>query len=401
MNIQHNSKLKISLNNLDDITQNTLKFFFKSNLCEKAELNINDDNANVLIIDLDRQYNKEIIPNLKKNNQFVIFLHNEMNTPLSEENTYNVTKPVQVKYLKQQLSFIAQRINDIEESNDDPYKDNKNSFAATSKHIQSKPSSQSLGLINNKSHTQNFKNNHLNMALKNSTDSSTLNQYKAHKHVGSNRDINLDNPEELNKIYHNPKKYLYHYLVQAVKLGKDNKSDVLIKTLFGSLFFDYKSQVLFHSFDNAKMRYFKSSPLFIETKIVKTSLSEKEKKDYSISQNAESLIWQSAIGASKGRLPLGTSLTQTIEMTSWPNFSRLLIFRYVIQIAAAWSTHHMSLLDTASQLKIPQRYIFTLYNAMLAIESAKINNVIDNTKKINRDKKKSVFSKILSHIFNH
>ncbi len=401
MNIQHNSKLKISLNNLDDITQNTLKFFFKSNLCEKAELNIKDDNANVLIIDLDRQYNKEIIPNLKKNNQFVIFLHNEMNTPLSEENTYNVTKPVQIKYLKQQISFIAQRINDAKKSNDDSGDATKNNFAAPANDGQSKPSSQSLGLINNKSHTQNFENNHLNMALKNSTDSSTLNQYKAHKHVGSNRDINPDNPEELNKIYHNPKKYLYHHLVQAVKLGKDNKSNVLIKTLFGNLFFDYKSQVLFHSFDNAKMRYFKSSPLFIETKVVKASLFKMAKKDYSISQDAESLIWQSAISASKGRLPLGTSLTQAIEMNCWPNFSRLLVFRYVIQIAAAWSTHHMSLLDTASQLKIPQRYIFTLYNAMLAIGCVKIDNVIQGTGKINRKKMKKVFSKILSHIFSH
>ncbi len=401
MNIQHNSKLKISLNNLDTITQNTLKFFFKSKLCEKAELFINDDNANVLIIDLDRHYNKEIIPNLKKNNQYVIFLHNEMNTPISEENTYNVTKPVQVKYLKQQISFISQRINDTEKDDIVSGKENTKSITTTAKHVHSKPSSQPFGLINNKSDTQNFKNNHLDMALKKSTESSTLNQYKAHKHVGSNRDINPDNPEELKKIYHNPKKYLYHHLVQAVKLGKNNKTDILIKTLFGNLYFDYNSQNILHSFNKAKMRYFRSSPLFIETKIVKNSLSEKSKKEYTISQNAESLIWQSAINASKGRVPLGTSLTQTIEMTSWPNFSRLLIFRYVIQIAAAWSTHHMSLLDTASQLKIPQRYIFTLYNAMLAIESANINNVINNTTKLNSDKRKSVFSKILSHIFNH
>ncbi len=404
MNAQQNRKLQIGLHNLDDITQNTLKFFFKSNLCDKAELKLTEKEVNVFIIDSDREYDQQIISNLKANNHFVIFLYNPMNNPILEENTYNVAKPVQVKYLKQQIDFIFTRIQEIKDSElqQTNYSTNSNRGKYTvDNSIQQEPSSKLSPVANNKDTVKNNPNSHLNSALKETTESNPLGQYKAYKHVGANKDINPDNPEELQKIYHKPKKYLYHHLAKAVKMGKSHKSDVLIKTLFGNLLFDFKSKEILHGFSKAKMRYFKSSPLFLETETILTSLSAKAREANPNRQDSESLIWQAAIKASKGRVPLGTSLTQTVEMNTWPNFSRLLIFRYAIQITAAWSTHHMSLLDTASQLRIPQRYIFTLYNAMLAIDSAKINNVINNVRKIDNTKRKSVFSKILSHIFNH
>ena len=400
MNTQQKTKLQIDLHNLDDTIQSTLKFFFESNLCEKAELSKQE--ANVFIIDSDRKFDQRIISNLKVNNHFVIFLHNPMNNPILEENTYNVAKPVQIKYLKQQIHFIFARIQEINKSK----LQQVNYSDDNEKYVIDRPKKNKIRAkhspVDNKSNTtKNNDNNHLNLALKETTELNPLNQYMAYKHVGAKKDINPDNPEELQKIYHKPKKYLYHHLAKAVKMGESHKSDILIKTLFGNLLFDYKSKEILHNFSQAKMRYFKSSPLFIETKSILTSLSAKVREANPTCQDSKGLIWQAAIKASKGRIPLGTSLTQTVEMNTWPNFSRLLIFRYAIQITATWSTHRMSLLDTASALHIPQRYIFTLYNAMLAIDSAKINNIINNDKKINTDKRKSVFSKILSHIFNH
>lgn len=401
MNTQQKSKLQISLNNLDDITNNTLKFFFKSNLCEKAELETNNKETNVFIIDSDRKFDRQIISNLKENNQYAIFLYNQMNNPPLEENTYNVTKPVQVKFLKQQFDYIITRFNEKQNIEANIIHSNTQEKKVVQKTTQQTVPSKPFQVFDKQKLTTNHQTNHLSLALKDTTELSTLNQFMAYKHVGAKKDINPDNLEELQKIYHNPKKYLYHHLAKAVKMGESHKSDVLIKTLFGNFLFDYKSKEILHNFSQAKMRYFKSSPLFIETKSILASLSAKVREANPTCQDSKGLIWQAAISASKGRIPLGTSLTQTVQMSTWPNYSRLLIFRYVIQISAAWSTHHMSLLDTASALHIPQRYIFTLYNAMLAIDSAKINNIINNDKKINTDKRKSVFSKILSHIFNH
>ncbi len=240
---------------------------------------------------------------------------------------------------------------------------------------------------------------HLSAALKGSVELDTLNQYKAHKHVGSNKDINPNNPKELEKVYLTPKKYIFHHLAKAVKLGRSKKADTHLKTLFGSFLFEYKTNLIYHDFSSTKLRFIKYSPLFLEASISLLKINTPTKNIKPNTVDAESLIWEAAIIASKGRIPRDTSLTQVVEMRTWPNYTKLLVFRYVVQITATWATHHLSLIDTSTQLNIPQRYIFTLFNAMLAIKCAKTNNVTKKSKTSFTKKRRAVFSKILSHIF--
>jgi len=80
----------------------------------------------------------------------------------------------------------------------------------------------------------------------------------------------------------------------------------------------------------------------------------------------------------------------------------LQIFRYAIQISAVWSRNKMSLIETAKQLKIPQRYVFTLYCAMRSLGYASIenhNNIPEPATTIIQTSNSSLFTKILSHIF--
>ncbi len=85
-------------------------------------------------------------------------------------------------------------------------------------------------------------------------------------------------------------------------------------------------------------------------------------------------------------------------MRCWPNFTKLLVFRYAVQITSAWSRNNLSLLATAKQLQIPQRYVFTLYNAMHSIGCVDTSKEIKIDSKI-RGESQTVFSRILSHIF--
>lgn len=242
-------------------------------------------------------------------------------------------------------------------------------------------------------------NSHLSMAMQDETDKDVLNRYKAHKHVGSNPDIDPNNSEQLEKIYHTPEKYLYFHLARAVKRANEKKSDIRIHTVFGSILFDYKTQLFHHAFTGTKLKYIKSSPLFNQTDCSFIEIKSEVLQSKKYNQNARKLIWDSAILASKGRVPRGTNLKQVIEMECWPNFTNLIIFRYVVQITSAWSRHSLSLVETAKQLEVPQRYVFTLYNAMQAIGCAKMS--ASKKQNFNLGKKgRSVFSKILSHIFS-
>ncbi len=373
-------KLTIELLDLDKTTQNTLKFFFKSNLCRSAELNESSEKPDVLILDNERGINDKIIANLAANNQHAVIMHMPNNIPEKSDNVCTLCKPIQAKKLKDIIQSINKDDNQIENSETKILKEPELKPVHSIKNIHSA-------------------NSHIGMAVKSDTVQSIQNRYKAHKHVGSNADINPNNLKELDKIYHTPSKYIYFHLARATKHAHENKSDVKIKTVYGNVFYEYKTKLFHYGFDKTKLKHIQASPLFAQTDCSYITYDQNKPHRINLSsQDSLSLIWSSAILASKGRVPKGTNLENTVTMKSWPNYSNLMVFRYVIQISSAWSNHQLSLIETAKQLEIPQRYVFTLYNAMHAIECANISDKKIKSQKINR-RNQSVLSKILSHMF--
>ena len=390
--------MKILLNKLDRITTNALQFFIKSEICDFIELSFSLNDSNLIIIDSDIELYETLIEQLKNNNQYVLILHmaNKIVKPM--ERVYWLANPLKVEPLKKLLIQINKEM--LKEGNSAKKKlsDKKKQQILAKAQTQSQSQSQK----NKQTTTKNSnKNSHLYLAVnKKESDQELQNRYKAHKYVGSNKNINPDNPEELRLIYHTSKKYLYYHLVKALNLANKNKSDVNIKTVFGSILYDNANKQFLYGFDENKIKFVKSNPLFETTKLsliqIKNHLSinKTEKVD------ATKLIWESAIYASKGRLPNDTDLNKIVSMKCWPNFSKVKIFRYAIQISAVWATTSLSLLQTANQLKIPQRYVFTLYCAMNAIQCANTNDNLDKSNQEIKSKKRSIFSKLLTHVFN-
>ena len=379
------SKLTVSLENLDDITRNTLKFFFSSNLCSKAELTRAGENSNLLIVDYERGLDKNLVKNLTENNQYAIVLHMASKEPEDDDRLTWLVKPIQALRLKQNIDTILDHI----KASDMP----KTVISKVQVEQKSQTNSDKSDMRPKSS------NAHLYLAVNQETDTDKQNRYKAHKHVGGNKDIDPSNPDELKRIFLTPEKYLYHYLAKAVSLSNSNKSDIIIKTLFGNILFEDHSQKFFYGFDENKIKFMQGSPLFSESTLSLINIDSQLQRNKTVSMQAKEMIWKSAISASKGRVPTGTSMDKSIEMKYWPNFSKLKIFRYAVQITAAWSRNALSLIDTASQLKIPQRYVFTLYCAMHAIECADTGTSKGNNN-INSSTDQSIFTKILSHIFS-
>lgn len=79
------------------------------------------------------------------------------------------------------------------------------------------------------------------------------------------------------------------------------------------------------------------------------------------------LMWKVALWSSLGRAPIGTDPEQPIELSRWPNFSRIFISYHAIQIAALWSQRPVSLMQTARTLGIEHRYVFTFFAAASAV----------------------------------
>lgn len=83
--------------------------------------------------------------------------------------------------------------------------------------------------------------------------------------------------------------------------------------------------------------------------------------------DSESLIWRTALWASRGRVPKGTSFTTPVSLRRWPNVTKLMVFPQALRVSALWAKAPYSLVDTAKYLAIPQRNVFAFYSAVHAI----------------------------------
>jgi len=86
----------------------------------------------------------------------------------------------------------------------------------------------------------------------------------------------------------------------------------------------------------------------------------------------DQFIWKVALWTARGHIPTGTNLQQPVQLTRWPNLTRLLLTPYSLQIASLWHKRSYSLLETAQVLDIPQRYVFTFYSGAQALHLLKI-----------------------------
>ena len=376
------NKLKVFLKDLDGITKNTLQFFFGSNLCTHAELNQQEQHAELLILDYDRGINNDAIQNLMNNKQYAIVLHLGNEDAFCSNNIYWLQKPIQPGQLKKCIVEIYEKFN------------KKNQF------YNNKVSDEATTITNAIRNTKAENHSHLFSAVHEETDHDKQSRYKSHKFVGSNHDINPNNASDLSLIYLTPNKYLFHHLAKSVRIGKLKQSNVEITTSFGRILYNLKEGQFHFDFEQDTLKNKMANPLFTRTVIdLVGSIKDMPLKNHHII-GANKFIWESAILASKGRIPIGSNVLNNVNMSSWPNLSELTIFRYAIKIIAAWSKHRMSMIDTATHLNIPQRYVFTVFCAMQAVNHANIGKNVSSFELNQPTKKKSIFAKILSHIFN-
>lgn len=81
----------------------------------------------------------------------------------------------------------------------------------------------------------------------------------------------------------------------------------------------------------------------------------------------EAFLWSSALLSSQGLLSRGLDPTQAVGLRHWPGLTRIEHFPHVMSIAAQWSVAAISAFDVARSLNIPQRYVFSFYNAANAL----------------------------------
>ena len=81
----------------------------------------------------------------------------------------------------------------------------------------------------------------------------------------------------------------------------------------------------------------------------------------------ESFVWTSSLLSAQGQLSRELDPSKPVGLSHWPSLTRLERFPHVMPIAALWSTDSLSAFDVARSLNVPQRYVFSFYNAASAL----------------------------------
>lgn len=445
--------LKVTLKYLDNKTERVLNFFFKSTDLEGIVLSQSPADADFFVVDFDQKIDGDFWQQLQQNNQYAIVLCSKEQIEINAARTVKLLKPMKTANFSQSLQEIselikkpvdviepvAQQITETaanqpeealaetpaeEQSADVPEQADKQPIESE------RQSAVEIQVAAEKQHerpladTADESANAVSTKMlfsKNIDFDWDLFLQTLHDHAEPSQKLdyplNLRDPKQLRKLYFEPDRYLYHHLMMAIKMSKEEQTDVSIRAPFCSFYYHREENMFFRNFGDARFRAIQSSPVFKETKLSSTVLQTRGNR-YGI--DAQKLIWESAIFACEGRLPEQTNPYQQMSLLQEPGVSRLTAFsqdihygdgsepkrkikkdaisnsfKQAVKVIETLAKKRHSLIELEElHLAIPQPHLFTLYCAMQSI------NCIDVGGLAGDKEQKSLSAKIFSRLFS-
>lgn len=237
--------------------------------------------------------------------------------------------------------------------------------------------------------------------------------------VGNNADIDINIPEQLSNAFYSPDKLLQNTIMQACIKSQESEQIVQLNVMNHAFYFDAKEQKVHSSVGPAVIRplcvvninehisycikpdsFRDSLNSIFQASGNNTSKKAMEKHSWSM----PAFIWLITLWCSRGRVPEGMDLSQPVYLKQWPNLTRLKTIPHAIRIAALIYDQPQTLIETARQLGIKQRYVFAFFSACKStglsdISSRNIDRLFE-TEKPKQHKNKSILSKLLGRLVN-
>ena len=411
---QQERPIRVFAGGMNERMKNTLRFFFQgpyNNHCVLVE----EDSADLGIIDLDEYQGRQHMQAYRERHPdqpiILLSLQNEevedaiyLRKPIKPERLISALKQAQTKVLPPAIS--------TSEITPAPRTGTKAPFqnrapAPVPSLMEKVPET-----VNSESDVRpplSNQNNQVSVST-DTTESGThkaamyLNGQEAHSYIGSAPDLDLNDTQQLADAQYDPGEFIQGYLRRAVNTADKYTSAVKLKIPAGVIVIMPLTQSVLVNISNSRLRAFCTVPLIdgaLSVAVIKKRLTIKKAKHTKV-MSRESLLWKAAIWASRGRLPVGTSLTQPVFLRRWPNMTRLMLFPHAMRIAALWAEQPHSLLDTAKTLGIPQRFVFSFYSAtkalgMVGVSRREADTLVEHTA-IKKNWRRGLLGRILGHL---
>jgi len=424
--------ISVSFLGVDERSRSAYEIFFNS--IRKINFELIDDchKAQLCLVDMDA-YNtqQEYQALIEQHPDRYILILSLSEYTCQRENEFFIKKPVKRELLQDSLNQIYRKMSGKPAVNID-YEPSIPKLSIT-KQTTSKQSipklsnpRQSIPKLSNISQSiPKLSSENAVSAKEEKTKNSTVNVGKLLKveneelFVGDQADVDINNPEQLKKIFYSPEKSLQSIIKKACHKSRQNEQIIQLTVLNHDFYFDHKEQKVYTSigpgilrplclihhdqkisFTVKKNSYRVHLHEILQTNKNKTAKKTLEKQSW----NMESFMWLISLWSSRGRIPEGTDLRQAVYLLQWPNLTRLASIPHSVRIAALLYDQPYRLTEAAQQLGIEQRYVFAFYSACNSIGLANVSkrrvDQLFAAEKPQADKNKSILSKLASKLKN-
>lgn len=166
------------------------------------------------------------------------------------------------------------------------------------------------------------------------------------------------------KLFFEPNQYLVGHLARALEEARKTGRPHVVSGLPRLIGVHPLPQpICVTSFRDTQLRPFSMAQLPEATARVVNALTFSTSGSTDTLHTAEDFLWNIAAWAARGRLPAGTDPYRPVRLRAWPNFTRTWAAPHALRIVALWTREWASPVEIASRLKIPQRYVFSVYTS--------------------------------------
>jgi hypothetical protein len=226
-----------------------------------------------------------------------------------------------------------------------------------------------------------------------------------HEYCGYLEDIDPNAPDQIEKIYYDPSKYLQGFLEKAYQMSQEQPhAGIWVDGLADPMILQGSDNLLkcATGWDEQKLRTMTLIPLTKRLQfrpIDAKEIQQLETKYHFAKQPLDNALWKVALWTARGHLPRGINLHHRVILNEWPNFTRLIVTPHALQITALWATRPSSLIETAHHLNIKQRYVFSLFSAAAALKLvATDRHNQDAIATFSKHAKRSILQRILARL---
>lgn len=204
-------------------------------------------------------------------------------------------------------------------------------------------------------------------------------------------DVVVRHPEN----YHfDPEEYLVNILGRAVA----NKQDISVTLPSGEGLAIFPARGDYFSFIDDMEAFCLSNINQFEVKVLNPSEVEKFRVSDRQGRNFDELLWQASYYASQGRLIKGCQREDVIEISYWPNLTRLPCHPSAIAITALLTRYPTSITLACRILNVPQEEMFAFYSAAFSAGYVEVQNRQTEPPALKPHRDNSMLGQLLSRI---